>query len=291
MTIGIYANIKKPRLRETLIPLLQWLADRNFCVIMCQELFDFLGTKKELAEIVAMDIFPQRSDIIVSMGGDGTMLAVARLVGRYKKPLMGVNLGGLGFLAEVSTEDLFNKMEAIIAGHYSIEKRMVLMTDVIDNNDNRKNRCYALNDIVIDRGESSRVIQIEVNVDGNYFNTYISDGLIIATPTGSTAYSLSALGPIVVPSLDAIILNPICPHSLTARATVLPANSNITIKIISTEGNVFLTSDGQIRTKIDIHSSVRVRRGNFNVHLITFEEHSFFDLLRKKLQWGSLPRK
>jgi NAD+ kinase len=228
-------------------------------------------------------------DCILAMGGDGTMLSAARIIGNSEKPLVGINLGGLGFLTGISVETLFEKMERILLGDYTIEKRMVLDVHVIGNGDGKT--YFALNDVVLDRGGSPRVIRADVTIDGQFFNTYISDGIIVSTPTGSTAYSLSAWGPIVVPSLESIILNPICPHSLTARPTVIPATSKVILKVQPGDSNSLLSVDGQENIYISPGTEVEILKGDFYIHFISFSENCFFDLLRKKLQWGSLPYK
>jgi len=289
MTIGILANLRKPRISEIVPALLEWLNAHRISAVVGEELYRFLRLSGNQAEAVSDGQFAQRCDVAVSMGGDGTMLTLARLIGKQEKPMVGVNLGGLGFLAEVSVEDLYPKMEKVISGEYTIEERMVLEASLQDSPGVRA--YYAMNDVVLDRGSSSRVLRIRVHVDGDYFNTYYSDGIIVSTPTGSTAYSLAASGPILVPSLESIILNPICPHTLTARPTVVPASSVIDLQVESTGSEPFLSVDGQSDSKLKSGSKITVRKGAYCARLIVFNDHNFFDLLRKKLQWGSLPRK
>ena len=289
MKIGIFANIKKPKVRETLGPFLDWLIDHQVEVIISHQLFDWLNLDKEKFHLVEETALPQESDLIISLGGDGTMLAAARLIGKLEKPLMGVNMGGLGFLTEASVEDLYSKMEKIVAGDYELKNRMVLATHVSGNR--TKNEYFAMNDVVLDRGGSPRVIRVDVTIDGEYFNTYVSDGIIVSTPTGSTAYSLSAWGPIVIPTLESIILNSICPHALTVRPTVIPASSKIDLKVQFDDSDALLSIDGQENIRVTSGTKLEIRKADFYIHLITFKEYSFFDLLRKKLQWGSLPRK
>lgn len=286
MKIGIIANIQKPKVAETLQPFINWLLERNIGPVMSHQLYDWLKFDNPRVKIVDLDGLAKSSDLVIAMGGDGTMLTAARLIGKWEKPLVGINLGGLGFLTEFPVEELYEKMEKIIAGEYSVERRMVLTARVLEEHQQRV--YFALNDMVLDRGGSPRVIRVDVTIDGEYFNTYISDGIIVSTPTGSTAYSLAAWGPIVVPSLESIILNPICPHSLTARPTVIPASSRIVLKAHSDN---LLSVDGQKNVQIASEISIEVQKGDFYVHLVSLKEHSFFDLLRKKLQWGSIPRK
>ena len=288
MKIGIIANIQKPLVVETVHPFLAWLAERGHPVVIHHELADLLESKPGRTESVAREDLAEASEVLVSMGGDGTMLAAARLVGSVETPILGVNLGGLGFLAEVSSEELYTRMQDVLDGKYEIERRMVLQARI--SND-PKHTYYALNDVVLDRGGSPRVISIDVSIDNQLFTRFNSDGVIIATPTGSTAYSLSAWGPIVSPSLESIVLTPLCPHSLTERPTVLPPTSCIELKAHTKDIEAFLNIDGQIRFQIEDEATVEIQKGNYNVNLITFPDHSFFDILRKKLQWGTLPRK
>lgn len=289
MKIGIIANIQKPKVMESLQPFINWLMERKIGPVMSHQLYDWLKLDDPRVEIVDLNVLARGSDLVIAMGGDGTMLTAARLIGKWEKPLVGINLGGLGFLTEFPVEDLYEKMEKIIAGEYSVDRRMVLTARVLE--EHQKRYYFALNDMVLDRGGSPRVIRVDVTIDGEYFNTYISDGIIVSTPTGSTAYSLAAWGPIVVPSLESIILNPICPHSLTARPTVIPASSRIILKVQPQDSDNLLSVDGQENVQIASGTSVEVQKGDFYVHLVSLKEHTFFDLLRKKLQWGSIPRK
>ena len=289
MKIGIFANIQKPKVKETLRPFLDWLMERNIAIVMSRQLHDWLKMTGPKVDVVDLDTFPRASDFVIALGGDGTLLTAARLVGKSEKPLLGINLGGLGFLTEVYVEDLYPKMEKILAGEYSTEKRMVLKTQV--SGDHHQREYFAMNDVVVDRGGSPRVIRIDVTIDGEYFNTYISDGIIVSTPTGSTAYSLAAWGPIVLPSLESIILNPICPHALTVRPTVIPASSKVVLEVQLHDSDALLSVDGQENVEITSGTTLEVTKADFYVHLVTFKDHCFFDRLRKKLQWGSLPRK
>ena len=289
MNVGIFANINKSAVIETIQPFLSWLSERDLNTVISQRLANLIHPEDNHIRIVEKETLPQHCDILIAMGGDGTMLAAARLMGKLEKPILGVNLGGLGFLAEVTVDDLYLRIQDILDGRYKIEKRMVLQARI--SNDPENHTYYALNDVVLDRGGSPRVISIDVSIDKQFFTQFNSDGVIIATPTGSTAYSLSAWGPIVTPSLESIILTPLCPHSLTERPTVIPPQSCISLQAHTPDIEAFLNIDGQIRVQIKGGASVMVQKGDFYIHLITFEGHTFFDILRKKLQWGSLPRK
>jgi len=289
MKIGIFANTQKPKVKDTLCPFFDWLLDHKVEIVISYELAKWLNDLNCPVLTVDHASLAASSDIVVSLGGDGTMLAAARLIGGSGKPLMGVNLGGLGFLTEASVEELYPKMEKIISGQYTLDKRMVLRTRILGEENQQAH--FAMNDVVLDRGGSPRVIRVDVTIDGEYFNTYISDGIIVSTPTGSTAYSLSAWGPIVLPSLESIILNPICPHALTVRPTVIPASSKIVLKVHFEDADALLSIDGQETIRIASGATIVIEKGDYHIHLVSLKEHTFFDLLRKKLQWGGLPRK
>lgn len=286
MQIGIVANTRKDKVRETLKPYISRLTERGVQFIMDASLHDFLECGEEVKRVNLREL-PLKSDIIISLGGDGTMLSAARLIGARETPLVGVNLGGLGFLTEITLDDLYEKTERILRTEYQTARRMILDVRVSGSDA----VYHVLNDVVLDRGKSPRVIHLDVSINDVFFNTYVADGIIVATPTGSTAYSLSAGGPIIMPDLECIILNPICPHALTVRPTVICADSRIELVIRATEEPVQLSVDGQENLSLRSGDRVSVGKGAFSVQLIRFREHSFFDLLRQKLQWGGLPRK
>jgi NAD+ kinase len=227
--------------------------------------------------------------MVLVMGGDGTFLAAARLIGNSGTPLLGVNLGGLGFLAEITIGDLFKRLESVISGDYQIQKRMVLCADFTTQDHHYL--LHALNDVVIYRGGTSRIVQMDVFVSDQYFDTYHADGLIVASPTGSTAYSLSSGGPILIPEMESIILNPICPHMLSARTAVIPGDCRVMIKILLKDSPASLTIDGQVNVVLDTHAEITIKKADHFVHCVTFSDTVFFDVLRKKLHWGSVPRK
>ena len=289
MKIGIIANVRKSDVLDLIPSLLEWMEKKQIAVVMSRALCDACHCEEKGVEVVERAIIPELSNVVISLGGDGTMLASARLVGSSGKPLLGINLGGLGFLTEVSVEDLYQKLDKLVAGDYTIEKRMVLQVNLPGSTGDYA--YFALNDVVLDRGASPRVIRIDVSIDGEFFNTYIADGLIVSTPTGSTAYSLSAWGPIVSPGLESIILNAISPHALTVRPTVIPATGKIVMEVHFDDADAMLSVDGQENIQVASGTVIEVQKGDFYVNFITFEDSRFFDRLRKKLQWGSLPRK
>ncbi|MBN2105694.1 NAD(+)/NADH kinase [bacterium] len=284
MTLGIYANIQKPKVREMLHSFCAWARKKNLVLLSSQYLQEFLQIDGNVIRVVSEDEFVRQSEILLVMGGDGTMLAAARLVGKTGTPLLGVNLGGLGFLAELSVEELYQKMDAVLSGAYQIQKRMVLYVD-FQSSEQHQN-LYALNDVVIHRGGTSRLINIDVQVNSQYFNTYHADGMIISTPTGSTAYSLSAGGPILIPEMEAIILNPICPHELTARPAVIPGDHTVSVRVLPTDIPASLTVDGQVNVILDNKTEIVMKKADYCIRSVIFEDSAFFDVLRKKLKWG-----
>jgi NAD+ kinase len=226
-----------------------------------------------------------QADLCVVVGGDGTLLAAARLMGELQAPILAINYGGLGFLTEVTLDEMFPALERVVSGDYVTENRM-MMRVVIKRGGKAIAENDALNDVVINKGTLARIIEIEARVDGHYVSSFRSDGLILATPTGSTAYNLSAGGPIVYPNMDAIIMTPICSHTLTNRPIVLPPNVAVEITLRATQGDVYVTVDGQIGLKLDTEDALVVEKSERVVRLIEPMGKDYFDVLRGKLKWG-----
>lgn len=284
MKFGIIGNLAKESLYEIVLNLVNQLECEKIQFFVQEEIANEIEkrfSRRIEPKLNLMDLL-EKADIIVSFGGDGTILSTARLVGHRELPILGVNLGKLGFLAEVSPEEIFDFIKKVCNGEYRIEKRMVLEANVKGKNE----KYFALNDIVIDRSGSTRVVDIETYINDEYLITYTADGLIISTPTGSTAYSLAAGGPIVTPSSNVITLTPICPHTLTARPVVIPDDSVIKIKVEFYERDILITADGQIEYKIKPPVEVVVKKADYKVNLVKRLEISYFDLLRSKLMWG-----
>jgi NAD+ kinase len=284
MKFGILGNIKKEALYEVVLNLTKQLECDKIEFFVQREIV--AGIKErfsyEINHALELDELIANSDMIISLGGDGTILSTARLVGNRQIPILGVNLGKLGFLAEVSPNEAFEFIKRICKGDYRIEDRMVLEAKVTE----WEETYFGLNDIVIDKAGSTRVVDIETYINDEYLITYTADGLIISTPTGSTAYSLAAGGPIVVPSSAVITLAPICPHTLTARPIVIPDDSIIKVKIEFYDKEILLTADGQIEFKLKPPVEILVKKANYKVKLVKRPEVSYFDLLRSKLMWG-----
>ena len=226
-----------------------------------------------------------KADLAVVVGGDGTLLAAARLLGDRQIPILAINHGGLGFLTEVTLEEMYPAIERVLAGHFVSEHRMMMDIDVSRAN-NRVGVYRALNDVVINKGTISRMIELETRVDSQYVSRFRADGLIVATPTGSTAYNLSAGGPIVFPTMSAMIVTPICSHTLTNRPIVLPPGVRVEIMLAAAHEDVHVTVDGQVGMKLQMDDKITVEKSNIAVKLVAPADKNYFDVLRGKLKWG-----
>lgn len=232
------------------------------------------------------DEIKDSADLLIVLGGDGTLISAVRILENKDTPVMGINLGRLGFLTDTKLSEFEEKLKQIFRGNYKIEKRMKLKVDVFKNG-KQTFETQVMNDVVINKGALARIVDIDVFVDNLFMNRYRSDGIIVATPTGSTAYTLAAGGPIVFPTLNSIIVTPICPHSLSHRPIVLNENSVIRLKIDDLEDKVFLTCDGQTGKKLESGEEVFVKKSLSSANLIVSEGYNYFSLLKEKLGWGA----
>jgi NAD+ kinase len=280
--VGIVAKPDAPQAPAALGRLVRWLQARGLAVVLDK---DSAGLVPDLAvpSAVRSDL-PGQVDVIVVLGGDGTLLSVARTVGELALPLLGVNLGGLGFLTTTTLDEMPAALAAFLDGRMVVEERMMLTARV-----RREGRVaadfLALNDVVIMKSAMSRIIDFAVAVDGLPATAYRADGLIIATPTGSTAYSLSAGGPILIPTMEAVVITPVCSHTLTNRPIVLPGTSRIDV-VLHTSQDVMVTVDGQVGFNLRERDVVEVERAGARMRLVRFPHTSFFSVLRTKLKWG-----
>lgn len=239
---------------------------------------------------VARDVLGQDCDLIVVVGGDGTLLAAARSLYRFEVPILGINLGRLGFLVDVSPERMHECLGGVLAGHYTREQRFLLRARIMQGDQCLRDE-VALNDVVIHKWRMARMIEIETHINGQYVNTHRADGLIVSTPTGSTAYALSGGGPLLTPNLNAFALVPICPHTLSDRPIVISADSHIEVRLAQSQTNdIRITLDGQIDHDLgDGGDRVEIYRAQTPLTLLHPADHDYFKILRAKLHWGSRP--
>jgi NAD+ kinase len=281
--VGIVVKRDRPEALEIGTTLTEWLRDRRKKVFAEPAVAEVVG-----AEPVSRDELVRRVDLIVVLGGDGTLLGIARKVGRRETPILGINLGGLGFLTEASTSEAKQALERVLAGDYETDRRITLEAEVCRGSGRGAEvvqRLLAVNDVVFNKGPLGRMLQLEVTAEGERFCEYRADGLIISTPTGSTAYALSAGGPIVYPSLGVLVLAPICPHTLSNRPVVLPDSFEIEVRVTSSDHDSTLIIDGQEPAQLSADDHVRIRRGRYAVVLIR-SAHPYFEIWRDKLHWG-----
>jgi len=277
--IGVIAK-PKPEAEVILRGLIPWLRERGVEVILDQETGALIGeggVGKE--KVIAV------TDLLIVLGGDGTLLSVARLVGTREVPIMGVNLGALGFLTEVALDELYATLTSALSGDLKVSRRLTLQA-AVRREGKRVSEYTVLNDAVINKAALARIISLETYIEGDYVATFRCDGLIISTPTGSTAYSLSAGGPIVHPSLQAIVLTPICPHMLANRPLVIPDDVTVEVILASEKEDVYLTLDGQEGFPLHHRDIVEVKRAKRVIALVRSPKRNYFELLRTKLKWG-----
>ena len=280
-TYGIIAKKNKTEALALAGEIVAWLDKRGVRTLVDREVAKSIGQPHH----VEREDIPARVELLIVLGGDGTLLSIARLKGLGSTPVLGINLGGLGFLTETFKEETFQALEKVLAGDLETDRRLMLKATVY-----RKEKVIGentvINDVVINKGALARIIDLETYIDGGYLATFKADGLILSTPTGSTAYSLAAGGPIVYPSLDSIIMNPICPHTLTNRPLVLPASSEVKIVLRSANRDVHLTLDGQVGIPLRGEDVVEVKKAGSHINLIRSPSKTYFELLRTKLKWG-----
>ena len=281
----VVAKPSHPEARRLAEEMARWLDARGVRGVLELRTAAALGR----TDGVPLDALPADLDLAVVAGGDGTLLGVARVAAPLGLPILGVNLGSLGFLTELQPEEVFRGLEATLAGSVSIEERVALR--VRPARRGHADAEYAvLNDAVIAKSALARMITLDVSLDDDPVATYTADGLIVATPTGSTAYNLSAGGPILDPSMAAVVIAPICPHSMSYRPLVVPGTVSVDVVLRSTGEAVYLTLDGQIGFPLTVDDAVRIDRHPQPVRLVRTAPRSFFDVLRRKLRWGERPR-
>jgi NAD+ kinase len=280
--VGIVSKPKKTEVREIVPALLEWLRERSIEAFIDKE----TGAIMEMRErCLTRNEMPSKVDLLIVLGGDGTLLATARALNRKPVPILAVNLGGLGFLTEVTREELIPTLESVVAGTHQTDRRVQIEGELI-RADEILTPFLALNDVVLNKGAIARILDFEVRVNGEKVSTYKSDGLIVSTPTGSTAYSLAAGGPIVTPSVEAFLITPICAHTLTHRPLVLPNTVKIEVTVKSLREAAYLTVDGQVGIAANSEDVVRMRKADSYVELVRPPSTPYFQILQKKLKWG-----
>lgn len=280
--VGVIAKVHTPGIRDILKELCQWLAERQIQVFVDQATGELI---EQPLEVHSKAKIPSLVDCILVLGGDGTLLSIARLIAGRDVPILGVNLGSLGFLTEITLEEMYLALEQVYCQEYTTSQRLLLTASVSREGEHIAQYC-ALNDVVLTKSTLARMIYLDTYIDGHYVTTYKADGLIVGTPTGSTAYNLAAGGPIIHPDMQALVMTPICPHTLTNRPTVIPDTAQIEIILKSENEDVFLTLDGQVGFALRYKDVVRLRKAENMIRLIRPPERNYFEILRTKLKWG-----
>lgn len=281
-TVGIFSRPRRAALAEIVPQLLAWLTARGVTPVFdaetacCLNRGDIGKARPEVA---------READLILVLGGDGTMLAASREAAPRGIPILPINLGGLGFLTSFTLDQLYPALEDALAGRTAIEQRVMLMAERLHNG-NVLAQQLVLNDAVLHRGALGRMIEMELFIDSSFVCRYRADGLIVATPTGSTAYSMSAGGPIVHPAVESILITPICPHTLSDRPVVVPNASGIELKLLEGSDSTYLTLDGQIGIPMQLGDGVRITRAPERLKLLHPPTKTYFEILRSKLKWG-----
>ena len=285
--IGIVLKPNQPKALNTICELAVWLAERNIRLLGGPEI-ERQRIEHETGcavEEVPTNRLAGEVDLMLVLGGDGTMIATARMVGDQEVPVLGVNYGGLGYLTEFRIEELYSALEMILSGNYRLDKRVMLDVE-LQRNDTVFTSNRVLNDVVINKSALARIIEIEVSFNHQFVSSFRADGLIASTPTGSTAYNLSAGGPIVFPSMNAVVLTPICPFTLSNRPLVVPDSGEIKLTLKTDNEEVALTLDGQVGCPMQFEDRVTIRKSRTTFNLIQPSSRNYFDVLRDKLRWG-----
>jgi len=285
--VGVVVKPAQPEALRMLCELVVWLKDRSLTLVGEQ------GIERERIEAeTGCDIEIEESerlsesvDLFVVLGGDGTMIRAARLVGERDVPVLGINYGSLGYLAEFRTDELFPALESILAGDYRLDERVMLDVEVM-HDDEQRVRGRVLNDVVINKSALARIIEIEARLNNQFVNAFRADGLIVSTPTGSTAYNLSAGGPVVYPSMEAIVITPICPFTLSNRPLVVPDSASIELCIKTQKEEVAITLDGQTGFPLEVSDRVLIKKSGTTFKIVQPVNRNYFEVLRDKLCWG-----
>lgn len=280
--IGITSKPRKKDVRIVVPPLLAWLRQRGVEPFVD---FETNALLKEKERAVSRNDMAGQVDLLVVFGGDGTLLATARELNSKPVPILGVNLGGLGFMTVITLDDLYSTLEMVLGGNFECDQRVQIRAEIIRRGEVISS-LLALNDVVLNKGAIARILDFDMSVDGKFVSTYKADGLIVATPTGSTAYSLAAGGPVIVPSVNAFIVTPICAHTLTNRPIVLPDSITIDVVVTGHSESVYLTADGQVAIAVRSGDTMRAHKASSYVQLVQPANRTYYEILRQKLKWG-----
>jgi NAD+ kinase len=278
--IGIIVNIGKDSKLEITSSIIKWLENRNCRPYLEPNIADLLSREDLKSHD---DSIYKETEFIITLGGDGTLLGAAKDIKENQTPILGINMGRLGFLTEVETQDIFTVLDRVISGEFTIENRMMLESNIITGN-STIGPFYSLNDTYITGGIQSRPVTMDVSIGEDYLNTYVADGIVVSTPTGSTAYTLSAGGPIISPGLKAILITPLCAHSLSARSIVVSDNDIVNITVDDRYHNAYFNADSHSGYALKGGDRVTVKKAPFYTKLIKTSGISFFELLRLKLK-------
>lgn len=281
-TVGIISKPRKEDLVGVVPPLLDWLCKQGVEVRYDRETAESIGADGACLR----EEIPAKVDLLVVLGGDGTLLHAARLLHARDIPVLAINLGGLGFLTSFPLAELYPALELALSGKHRTSERNLLQAEVVRGG-RVVERHVALNDAVVNKAALARILDFDLHLDGSYACSYKADGIIFSTPTGSTAYSLSAGGPILYPVVEALVITPICPHALTNRPLVIPDTVKIELVLREGEEPAYLTIDGQVGLKLERDDHVVVTKAKTKLRLVLSTEHSYFEILRSKLKWGA----
>jgi NAD+ kinase len=285
--IGVVVKPHQAEALKTLCQLVRWFGEHGIVLVGGPEI------EREriehatgcAVEVVELDQLAASVDLLLVLGGDGTMISAARLVGERHVPVLGINYGNLGYLAEFRMEEMFPALEYILAGDYRLEHRQMLAVELF-RGEERLMQSRVLNDVVINKSALARIIEIEAHLNGQFVNSFRADGLIVSTPTGSTAYNLSAGGPVIYPSMNAVVITPICPFTLSNRPIVVPDDALIELRLQTPDEEVVLTLDGQVGRPLMAGDRVLIRKSETTFDIVTPTNRNYFDVLRDKLRWG-----
>ncbi len=279
---AIISKPQKPELATILPELIQWLADHDYDVVLDPDSAAYVGGAGAVERV---DMPQRQPNLVIVLGGDGTLLAASRAFARTTTPILSVNLGALGFLTEIPLSDLYRTLESWCENSAVMDTREMMHAE-LRRGDQLLHEWEALNDVVVAKGTIARMADFTVEIDSQLVATFRADGIIISTPTGSTAYNLAANGPIVMPSLSATVVTPICPHLLTLRPIVVPSTSTVCVHVVGVPNETYLTVDGQEAVKLELGDHVHCWRSEYSVRLLRHQPNGLFNVLRSKLKWG-----